>query len=123
MANVQILDQTALAALVMVALSLLKPLVELVPFARPSAPLHNYILQGLLFALNILALVLNGIAANTLHPAAGQNAVTVGLWIVYQAAIASGLSHLAYQGITKLRTAPASDPAGLGDISEPDSAI
>jgi hypothetical protein len=112
----QILDQTALAALVMMLLALVKPLIEALPFARPGAPLHGYILRGVLLLLNVAALVAQAAATNTLAPAPGQNAVTVALSIQYQAALASGLSHLAYQGLTKLGAGNGSGISG-SDLS------
>ncbi len=48
-------NAAALTALVTFVTSLLKPLVELLPFARPDAPLHDWTLRVLNVLLNLAA--------------------------------------------------------------------
>jgi hypothetical protein len=91
--NVSILAPVALAAIVTMLVNILKPFVELLPFASPDAAdqrTHDAALQALNLLLNVCVVVLATAAVGGLH---AQNALALALQAVAQAAG----SHVMYQ--------------------------
>lgn len=93
-AEASILTQSAaIAAVVTFLIGILRPFIEQLPFARPSAPLHDATLRLLNLAFNLAGVF--GLTA-----AAGALTITDWFPLLIQAiAMASG-SHLLFHGVT-----------------------
>ncbi len=85
-------DAVALAAIATFLLSLIKPFVELLPFARTTSPTHDATLRLLNVLLNIALALLAALAANQLTPTTWLPLILQGL---AQAAGAQTLYHTA----------------------------
>lgn len=89
-----LIDATALTAIDSFLLSLLKPFVELLPFAHPDAPTHDSTLRLLNVVINLL--VVAGVAASQ-----GRLTAANALPLVLQALAQSAGGQVFYTTVTR----------------------
>jgi hypothetical protein len=111
-------DAVALAAIATFLLSLLKPFVELLPFARTTSPTHDATLRLLNVLLNIALALLAALAAGQLTATTWLPLILQGL---AQAAGAQTLYHTATRSGGSILTATGISDTISGNISGNDS--